>query len=87
MTRMEKLRHHTALLDDTATRLGLDLQEAAIRGSLAFHEISDAVMRCADCADPETCSEWLAGRAEAGAKPLPAYCRNAALMARLQKAH
>lgn len=84
MTRIEKLRHHTALLDDTASRLGLDLQEAAIRGSLAFHEISDAVMRCADCKEPAACSQWLKSHAD-GPQSVPVFCRNDEMLARLER--
>ena len=80
--RTAKLRHHAALFDDTASRLGLDLQEAAIRGALKFEEISDAVLRCAGCSEPEACARWL--KDEGAVVAVPQYCRNTNLLKRLQ---
>lgn len=82
--RTAKLRLHAALLDDTASRLGMDLQEAAIRGALKFEEISDAVQRCSTCSEPEACAHWL--QEEGAAVAAPHYCRNTKLLKRLQRA-
>jgi hypothetical protein len=80
--RTAQLRHHAALLDDTASRLGMDLQEAAIRGALRFDEISEAVLRCTTCSEPEACAKWL--KADDAVVAAPHYCRNTQLLKRLQ---
>ncbi len=82
--RTAKLRLHAALLDDTGSRLGMDLQEAAIRGALKFEEISDAVLRCTTCSEPEACAHWL--KEEDAVVAAPHYCRNTKLLKRLQRA-
>ena len=80
--RTAKLRHHAALFDDTASRLGLDLQEAAIRGALKFEAISDAILRCTGCSEPEACARWL--KEEGAVVAVPQFCRNTNLLKRLQ---
>ena len=82
--RTAQLRHHAALLDDTASRLGMDLQEAAIRGALKFDEISEAVLRCTTCSQPEDCAQRL--QEDGAVVATPHYCRNTALLKRLQGA-
>ncbi len=83
--RTAKLRHHAALLDETANRLGMDLQEAAIRGALKFDEISEAVLRCTECSEPEACAKWL--QTQDAVVAVPHYCRNTPLLTRLKGAH
>ncbi|MEX0349066.1 MAG: DUF6455 family protein [Paracoccaceae bacterium] len=75
------LKRHAALLDEMAQTLGVDLQDAALRGDLEFGEIADAVIACTGCTNPTHCEAWLAenSRAESG----PGYCRNTELLKRL----
>lgn len=81
MTDVPNLKRHAALFDRMATALGIDLEEEAMRGRLAFDEIADAVLRCTGCSDPGHCHGALAtGEARTEA---PGYCRNRALMSRL----
>lgn len=82
MTDRATLRHHAALMDRVAERLGIDLEAAVLSGEMAFDEVSAAVLRCVDCANPGDCAHWL-GREAAGAEIPPTYCRNSALMRRL----
>lgn len=84
MTPTSDLKRHASLLDRTASRLGLDLEEEALAGRLAFDEISEAVLRCASCACPDDCAQWLA-RADAVESAPPVYCRNRTLLERLQE--
>ncbi len=82
MSNREILRHHAGLVDQMATQLGVDLQEAAIAGAVALDEISDAVLRCTGCANPGHCETLLAQSATAG--DAPEFCRNRDLLRRLQ---
>ena len=79
------LKHHADLLDRTATRLGVDLQDAAISGQFAFDDIADAVLRCTQCPQPEACESWLA-TAPSTPEKAPHYCRNHDLLTALQGA-
>ncbi|WP_281955017.1 DUF6455 family protein [Pseudophaeobacter arcticus] len=60
MRAQSTLKTHAALFDHMSQALGLDLQEEAIAGRLAFDEISEAVLRCRRCAHPVQCSARLA---------------------------
>ncbi|GHH01636.1 DUF6455 family protein [Pseudodonghicola xiamenensis] len=79
----DSLKRHAALVDRMAETLGIDLQEAALEGSVAMDEIADAVLRCTGCSDPSHCAGWLDGHGH-GAAQTPGYCRNRDLMARLR---
>lgn len=84
MTEPDKLRKHADLFDRTATRLGLNLEELAMSGALSIDEISEAVLRCADCSNPSDCKHWLERDEGIAVKP-PVYCRNQELMDVLKK--
>lgn len=81
MADRDQLKHHADLFDSMASTLGHDLQEAAIAGKLRIDDISDAVLRCADCSNPGHCQQWLADRERA--LDAPEYCRNRDLLDRL----
>ena len=85
------LREHADLVDRMARHLGLDLEEAVMRGHLAPDALPDLVLGCKNCAHPEACAHLL-DAAEAGPRPqapsdpvlqalpshdAPWYCRNA----------
>ena len=81
MSRRDTLRHHAGLVDEMATTLGVDLEEAAISGALRVDDISEAVLRCTECPNPGHCESFLA---QAQAAPeAPEYCRNRDLLDRL----
>jgi len=82
MASREKLKHHAELLDGMAEIAGVDLQEAAIDAGLTPDDIATAVLRCAECSDPEHCAKWQAART--GPSQPPAYCRNGELLERLK---
>ena len=82
MSDREMLRHHAGLVDQMATQLGVDLQEAAIAGALAVDDISDAVLRCSKCPNPGHC-ETLLGQ-KAALSQTPEFCRNRDLLHRLR---
>lgn len=77
-------KRHADLVDRTATRLGIDLEDAAVSGRLAFDDIAEMVMRCANCSNPEDCARWL-NRDEARADAPPVYCCNAKLLTDLKE--
>jgi hypothetical protein len=75
------LRRHAALVDRMASAVGLDLEEAVLRGSLPADELPELVLRCTGCANPGGCETFLTTpAAQKGAVPvadIPYYCRNA----------
>ena len=72
------LTRHAALVDRMATTRGVDLQEQALRGNVSTDEITDAVLSCTNCTNPEGCSDWL-GRQNEPVAQSPSYCRNTPL--------
>lgn len=84
MREQSTLKTHAALFDSMSQTLGLDLQEMAIAGHLRFDEISEAVLRCSNCAHPQQCAARLAPEG-AGFETAPDYCRNRDLLAFLQE--
>lgn len=81
MSNREGLRRHAELVDQMATKLGVDLQHAAIGGAVSVDEITDAVLRCTGCTNPNHCENILASAASAGLPP--EYCKNLDLLKRL----
>ena len=72
------LRRHADLVDRMADALGVDLEEAVMRGALNPDALPDMVLRCSACTKPEQCEGWLARTpAPAGPEAAPDYCRNA----------
>lgn len=75
------LRRHAALVDRMAGAIGVDLEEAVMRGQLAPDALPDMVLRCTGCANPDGCDAFL-DKAAAAPKPeaaptTPYFCRNA----------
>lgn len=85
MINQTKLKRHADLFDSTATRLGMDLEELALSGAISIDEISEAVLRCTSCSNPQDCAHWL-GRNEGHIDAPPVYCRNTELMMALKNA-
>ncbi len=77
----ETLKKHAELVDRMANRVGVDLEDAAIRGDVSIDQISDAVLRCTGCANPDHCQSLL-NRAEITGNT-PEYCRNKPLFNQL----
>ncbi|KPA23178.1 hypothetical protein shim_14730 [Shimia sp. SK013] len=84
MPNIPKLRRHVALMDEAAKRIGMDLQEAAIRGALAVGEIQQAVERCTRCPLPDVCETWRAP-AENSEQRVPPFCQNRDLFNRISE--
>lgn len=76
-----RLRRHAALVDRMANALGLNLEEAVMRGDLSGDALPDMVLRCTGCANPEGCESMLtqheARPGGSAALTPPYYCRNA----------
>lgn len=70
------LKHHATLVDQMAETLGLDLEEKVFEGQLDPAAVSDAVLRCTGCSNPEGCAVWM--KAQEGLRPrsAPVMCRN-----------
>ncbi|WP_420584662.1 DUF6455 family protein [Ruegeria sp.] len=75
------LKRHAGLVDQMATKLGVDLQEAAIGGDVSMDQLSDAVLRCTGCSNPEHCQGLL--DQHASVSHTPEYCRNQDLLSKL----
>lgn len=82
MTKQTVLARHASLVDRMATARGFDLEEQALRGNVSIDEISDAVLSCTNCTNPDGCSSWLKAQ-KAPANTSPEYCRNTRLFDRL----
>lgn len=82
MSRFDHLKRHATLVDDMASKLGVDLQERALDGSLSVDELSDAVLRCTQCSNPAHCEGWLSARDSVS--ETPDYCRNTELLKQLR---
>lgn len=76
------LKKHAGLMDRMAGKLGLDLEESALRGDLSISEIEDAVLACTGCEKVGRCEHLLAS--EGIQESAPDYCRNAELFAGLK---
>lgn len=76
------LQRHAGLLDQMATTLGVDLEEAAIGGKVSIDTISDAVLRCTGCPNPGHCERFLAKTV--AATETPEYCRNQEILNELK---
>lgn len=80
------LKRHEALVTAMATRRGLDLDEAMMRGVMTPSELDDAVLRCTGCAQPDACAHWLEQSATADTEDSgPRYCRNTDLFQTLTR--
>lgn len=77
------IEEHELLMGQMADRLGVDLDEAELRGDLPPEQRSDMVLSCTNCTSPEDCSKWLASHDTA--EDAPAYCRNGALLKDLRE--
>lgn len=75
----DQLKKHADLFCRMGEAVGVDLQERAIRGDLAFDEIAEGVLRCTRCGQPGACQSWLA-KSEGTATSTPDYCRNGDLL-------
>ena len=78
------LKKHADLVDRMATALGVDLEESILRGRIEIDDISDAVLSCTACSAPEHCAGWLEKKGGDRVTSTPEYCRNKALLERLQ---
>ncbi|WP_256369065.1 DUF6455 family protein [Ruegeria sp. HKCCD4884] len=81
MPTRETLRLHAGLVDDMASMLDINLEEAAIGGLVSVDQISEAVLRCTDCPNPQHCQAMLSQAATA--QRAPEYCRNQELLHKL----
>lgn len=81
MPTRETLRLHAGLVDDMARKLDIDLEEAAIGGSVSVDQISEAVLRCTDCPNPGHCQALLSQTN--AVQGTPEYCRNQELLHKL----
>lgn len=77
------LRRHAALFDNMAKALGADIEEAVMTGRMHFDDVSDSVLRCAGCSQPDCCEALLAKQEQLS--EAPDYCKNRSLMAALQR--
>lgn len=72
------LKRHADLVDRMAATLGLDLEEAVQSGQLRVDSLSDAVLACTGCSNPDGCDRWL--EMQNGRAPeAPGLCRNVRL--------
>ncbi|WP_135501203.1 DUF6455 family protein [Roseovarius aestuariivivens] len=83
MTQTLTIKRHAALVDRMAETLGIDLEEATLQGFVLPDTLTDAVLRCTGCSNPDGCTQWLQSHS-AGAEATPSMCRNGDLFAMLR---
>jgi len=76
------LEEHEILVNRMATTVGVDLDEAELRGQITPGERNDMTLSCTKCTDPGGCDQWLGENAKADSAP--SYCRNADILAALR---
>ncbi|MGI3184398.1 DUF6455 family protein [Nioella aestuarii] len=76
------IEDHEKLMGRMADRLGVDLDEAELRGDLPPEQRSDMVLSCTNCTSPEECGKWLESHDKA--EDAPTYCRNGELLKALR---
>ena len=81
MTAMTRIARHERLLSRMADANEADLDLALMLGNTTPEELTDAVMACTGCANPDACEHHL----NHGHIGVPAFCRNARLIDRLAK--
>lgn len=83
MTHSSTFGRHAGLMDRMATRVGVDLEEAVLRGLITPSELTDAVLACTGCANADHCEGWLEDHPGSAERALD-YCRNRALFDELR---
>ena len=83
MTTTTRYAKHAELVDRMAGLHGIDLEELVLRGQMAPGALSDAVLRCSGCKNPEGCSAWM-GTQVAPIENGPTICRNNELFSQLK---
>lgn len=78
MIHTKTLRRHARLFADMAEANGVDLEEAVLRAEIDPGAISDGVLRCTGCENPQDCEAHLGSFATLDGPP--PYCRNAELL-------
>jgi len=76
------LQDHEILVSRMAETVGVDLDEAELRGAITPEFRDEMVLACTGCADANGCDRWLGENAKADATP--SYCRNADVFAALR---
>jgi hypothetical protein len=74
MRNISVLKRHAALVDRMASSLGVDLERKTRTGAVSIDELTDAVLRCTDCSNPDHCEARLS--AETPVQTAPSFCRN-----------
>lgn len=74
MPGQKTLDDHAHLMGRMADRLGVDLDEAELRGALTPGERDAMLLSCTNCTSPEDCKGWL--NSHDSAEDSPGYCRN-----------
>lgn len=80
---IRKRARHSLLMGRMAEALGVDLEEAAMRGRFDEAASQRAVARCTGCEGGADCPNWLEAH-QTGAAETPTYCRNRALFLALK---
>ncbi len=79
MSYISRLVHHERLMTRLAARNGADLDLAMMSGALSPADVRSATQACLGCTDPERCAAHL----DDASVGMPAFCRNAEMIARV----
>lgn len=83
MSNPHTLKRHAELVDRMADTLGLDLEEAIMKGQMQVDTLGEAVLRCSGCTQADGCNHWMDEQTATADQP-PEYCRNSDLFAVLK---
>lgn len=76
------LEDHEILVNRMAGTLGVDLDEAELRGDVTPEFRDEMTLSCTACSDVGGCDRWLGENAKAD--QTPSYCRNSEILAALR---
>lgn len=82
MQSIRTLKRHAQLVDQMASRMGVDFEQKIMEGQMAVETLGDIVLACTGCSNPEACEVWLAKNSAATATP--ECCRNSDVFALLK---
>ncbi|MFK7940584.1 MAG: DUF6455 family protein [Roseovarius sp.] len=82
MTKHATIKHHAALMDNMAGALGVDMEQSMLEGRMTMDQLSDAVLGCTGCSNPDSCAHWVSQQTGT-ASAAPEYCRNGSMLGRL----
>lgn len=84
MFNFRKIDRHANLMNRMGAVRDVDFGERIASGAMSAETYRAAILSCTHCEHPDDCASYLDTSAQGA--PVPPYCRNAGLLARLGQA-